>query len=74
MSGGGAFNNFLIHRISHYSRNELIFPSDKIINYKESIVFGFLGVLRVLNKNNCLASVTGAKRDHCSGDLYLVEC
>jgi anhydro-N-acetylmuramic acid kinase len=35
-------------------------------------VFGFLGVLRILQQNNCLASATGAKKDHSSGDVYLV--
>jgi len=72
LTGGGSFNDYLISRISFHSKTKLITPSIEIINFKESIIFGFLGVLRVLNKNNCLASVTGASRDHSSGDIYIL--
>ena len=70
LSGGGVFNDYLITRIKYYTEVEIVIPSDDIINFKESIVFGFLGVLRVLNKNNCLASSTGAIKDHSSGEIY----
>ena len=72
LSGGGAFNTYLINRIDILSKNQLIIPDDEIINFKEAIVFGFLGVLRILNQNNCLASVTGACKDHSSGNIYIV--
>ena len=70
VTGGGAFNTYLISRINYYSSAKIIIPNHNIVNFKESIVFGFLGLLRFLNHNNCLASVTGASNDHCSGDLY----
>ena len=70
LSGGGVFNDYLITRVQHYTDVDLIIPSDSIINFKEAIVFGFLGVLRELNENNCLASATGAQKDHSSGDIY----
>ena len=72
VTGGGAFNTHLIRRIKIYSNASLIFPSHNIICFKEAIVFGFLGVLRILKQNNCLSSATGAKKDHSSGDVYLV--
>lgn len=71
-TGGGTFNDYLISRISFYTETKLIIPSAEIINFKESIIFGFLGVLRILNQNNCLASSTGASHNHSSGDIYLV--
>ena len=43
---------------------------NEIINYKEAIIFGFLGVLRLRNEINCLSSITGAKKDHCSGVIF----
>jgi len=70
VTGGGAFNNFLMERIKFYSKSEIILPNTKIINFKEAIIFAFLGVLRLENINNCLSSVTGAKTDSCSGDIY----
>ena len=70
ITGGGTFNEYLISRIKYYSQTDLIIPNADIINFKEAIVFGFLGVLKVLNKNNCLSSATGSIRDHSSGRIY----
>ena len=71
-TGGGVFNNYLISRIKGLSATQIIIPSKMIVNFKESIVFGFLGVLRVLKLNNCLASATGASKNHSSGDIYVI--
>ena len=70
ITGGGAFNSFLIERIKSLSDIEVIIPSKDIINFKEAIIFAFLGVLRINNINNCLASVTGASKDHCGGIIF----
>jgi anhydro-N-acetylmuramic acid kinase len=50
--------------------NELIIPDKPLIEFKEAIVFGFLGVLKLREEVNCLSSVTGAKQNHCSGKIY----
>ena len=71
-TGGGVFNKYLMSRINFHTTTKIIIPSNKIINFKESVVFGFLGLLRYLNQNNCLASATGASKNHSSGDIYLV--
>ena len=68
VTGGGAFNVFLINRIKNHNPNiQVIIPNAEIINYKEALIFAFLGVLRLNNSINVLASVTGAKSDHSSG-------
>ncbi|RPG57712.1 MAG: anhydro-N-acetylmuramic acid kinase [Flavobacteriales bacterium TMED191] len=72
VTGGGAFNTNLIARIEKNYMSSLLLPSREIICFKEAIVFGFLGVLRSLKQTNCLSSATGAKRDHSSGDIYLL--
>ena len=70
VTGGGAFNEFLISRIQSYNDMRLMIPSTKIIEFKEALIFGLLGVLRLRGEINCLASVTGAKQDHSSGKIY----
>lgn len=68
-SGGGAFNSFLIYRMVELAGDDITFviPEESIINFKEAIVFAFLGVLRVRNEANALKSVTGASRDSSGG-------
>ena len=69
-TGGGVYNQYLMSRIRHYSNAEIIIPSKKIIDYKEALIFAFLGVLRNRNEVNCLQSVTGAIRDNCGGEIH----
>jgi anhydro-N-acetylmuramic acid kinase len=71
ITGGGAFNTFLISRIAAHTRVELIIPDPDIINFKEALVFAFLGLLRMQAKPNCLASVTGATHNVSGGAVYL---
>ena len=69
-SGGGCYNAFLISLIKAKAKAEIVLPSKELIEYKEAMIFGFLGVLKELNLNNCLASVTGAQFDHASGEIF----
>ena len=73
ITGGGTLNKFLVNRISENSRVQVIIPERKIIEYKEAIIFAFLGVLRIRNEINCLKSVTGARIDNCGGAIYLTH-
>lgn len=70
ITGGGAYHQHLINRIKQHTSAEIIIPSTEIIEFKEAIIFAFLGVLRMRNEVNCLSSVTGAKQDHCSGVIF----
>lgn len=70
ITGGGVYNLFLINRIKALSDNTIIVPSKKIIEYKEALIFGLLGVLKLRNENNCLSSVTGASKNHSSGNIF----
>lgn len=71
VTGGGAYNDFLIERMQSYLPNIMIeIPSPKILEFKEALIFGLLGVLKLRNEINVLSSVTGAKHDHSSGKIY----
>ena len=71
-TGGGALNSYLIGRIKQLSSTKIIIPEMDVINFKEAIIFGFLGVLRINNQVNCLSSSTGARMNHSSGDIHLL--
>ncbi|GAB4233897.1 MAG: anhydro-N-acetylmuramic acid kinase [Ekhidna sp.] len=72
VTGGGAFNRYLIERIRHHLKSwEVILPEPDIINFKEAIIFAFLGLLRFRNEVNVLKSVTGATSDSSSGVIHL---
>ena len=71
ITGGGAYNRFLIERLRNYlPTTEVIIPDDKTIQFKEALIFGFLGVLRLRNEINVLSSVTGASENHSTGVVF----
>ncbi len=71
ITGGGVYNDYLVNRIKHYSQGRIVIPSKSIIEFKEALIFAFLGVLKLRNEVNCLQSVTGASKNHSSGKIYL---
>ena len=74
VTGGGAFNEYLINRLRFYTPNTtVVLATKELIEFKEAIIFAFLGVLRVTNTNNVLSTVTGASKDHCSGNIFNEE-
>lgn len=73
ITGGGAKNNFLIERIRQMSKHEIVIPDTMIIDYKEALIFAFLGTLKLEGKINVLSSVTGASSDSSSGNVCLPQ-
>ena len=70
ITGGGAYNTFLVGRIAFYSKSKIFLPKDITIQFKEAMAFAFLGVLKMRKEINILKSVTGAKRDSSGGKIY----
>ena len=70
ITGGGAKNNYLVERISELSKHEVVIPDTMIIDYKEALIFAFLGTLKMEGKINVLSSVTGATSDSSSGTVH----
>jgi anhydro-N-acetylmuramic acid kinase len=74
VTGGGAFNKFLISRLGEWLNDleiEIVVPDENLVNYKEALIMALLGVLRWREENTTLASVTGARRDSIGGALWL---
>jgi anhydro-N-acetylmuramic acid kinase len=71
VTGGGAFNNFLMERLESQTTGKIAIPSPDIVNYKEALIFAFLGVLRIRNEVNVLSAVTGAKHDSSGGAVHV---
>lgn len=69
VTGGGAKNKFMMEKLKENSSANIHIPDEKLIDYKEAVVFAFLGLLRWRNEVNILSSVTGAPRDHCAGQI-----
>ena len=71
VTGGGAYNNFLMERMQfHLPTMKIIIPDAEILEFKEAIIFALLGVLKLRNEINVLGSVTGAKKNHSSGVIF----
>jgi anhydro-N-acetylmuramic acid kinase len=73
-TGGGAFNDFLVERLSYYLTPQgftIFIPEPTIVSYKEALIMALSGTLRWREQNTVLASVTGASRDSIGGALWL---
>jgi len=70
VTGGGAHHQFLMERIRHSGNHSWIIPVKEWTDFKEALVFAFLGVLRWRGEPNVLHSVTGSRFDHAGGAIY----
>ncbi len=71
VTGGGAKNDFLMESVNNKSTGQIVVPETEIVDFKEALIFAYLGLLRHLGQTNVLASATGASRDSVSGSVYL---
>lgn len=74
VTGGGAFNNFLVEKLQHalaQNNVSVIVPDTDTVMYKEAVVMALIGALRWREETNVLSSVTGASRDSISGALWM---
>lgn len=69
ITGGGAFNSDFISRLRRISQLNICIPDSMLVNYKEALIFAFLGYLRIRKKINSLRSVSGARMDSCGGSV-----
>ena len=72
LTGGGSYNKTLVEAMKNKLDSNLIIPKNEIVDFKEALIFAYIGLLRIKKKINCLKSVTGANKDHSSGDIYKI--
>jgi anhydro-N-acetylmuramic acid kinase len=71
VTGGGAHHALLIERLRASTRAQVEIPGYEVVDFKEAIVFAFLGLLRWRGEANALCSVTGARADSIGGAVHL---
>lgn len=71
VTGGGAFNSYMISRLISLTNVEVMIPPADIINYKEALIFALLGLLRLNGIPNCLPTVTGARHAATGGAVFM---
>jgi anhydro-N-acetylmuramic acid kinase len=74
VTGGGAHNAFLVDRLCETLAPlymEPVIPQAELIDYKEALIMALIGLLRLREENNVLASVTGARRNSIGGALWM---
>jgi anhydro-N-acetylmuramic acid kinase len=64
-------NTYLIEELRKRYAGTVVIPSTQLLEFKEAIVFAFLGKRFIDQEYNCIASVTGAKENVCGGVLHL---
>ena len=69
-TGGGALNKFLVECIREHLPCKLEIPDEKLVTFKESLLFAFFGKLRIQHRVNVLAEYTGASRNSSGGAIY----
>ena len=70
VTGGGAYNDYFVECLKNSTNRYIELPDRDEIDFKEAIIFAFLGVLRYLGIPNCLKTVTGAACDNIGGAIY----
>lgn len=74
VTGGGAFNNFLIEvlqeQLTPLQVNAIV-PYEQVVKFKEALVMALIGTLRWREETNVMSSVTGAEKDSISGALWM---
>ncbi len=68
ITGGGSNNQFLLELLKEKIGSvEIVSVDQRIVDFKEAIIFALLAYLRINKQTNTLSSVTGASRDSCGG-------
>lgn len=73
VTGGGAFNDFMVSRLKEELQPlqiNVVVPEENLVKYKEALIMALIGVLRWRQEYNVLSSVTGAACDSIGGAIW----
>jgi anhydro-N-acetylmuramic acid kinase len=71
LSGGGARNAHLVNQLRQIAPEwQWTVAPDDILESKEALAFAYLGLLRLRNEPNVLASYAGGQNDGCDGTAF----
>jgi len=74
VTGGGSHNRFLMDCMEASFRPhdlKIVQADRQTIDFKEAIIFAFLGLQTLLGKPNTMSTATGAPFDSCTGSIHL---
>lgn len=74
VTGGGAFNGFLLKRLEQNLSAlniEVVVPAAELVQYKEALIMALIGILRWREEYNVISSVTGARRNSINGAVWI---
>ncbi|MDD2965501.1 MAG: anhydro-N-acetylmuramic acid kinase [Bacteroidales bacterium] len=71
VTGGGAHNLYLTEQLQKLTKLQIEIPDKQTTDFKEALIFAFLGLLRVSERPNVMPDVTGARRASCGGAIYM---
>lgn len=70
-TGGGTKNNFLTETIEKHLQERMIIPDVITIDFKEALIFAFMGWLRLNEIPNTIPSATGASKAISAGAVFI---
>jgi len=74
VTGGGAFNTFLMQQLQSELSSlgiEIILPEKELVMYKEALVMALIGTLRWREDVNVLSQATGSLKDSVGGSFWI---
>ena len=72
ITGGGGKNLFLVEKLKKMCECRIVLPDQKLTDFKEALIFAFLGVLAYQGQNNVYSSITGSTCNHIGGIIHRV--
>ncbi len=70
VTGGGTKNAEFMSLLKRHCTAAPVAGPELLIDFKEALIFAFLGVLRLRGEINVLAEATGARQSHCAGEFF----
>lgn len=70
-TGGGTKNRFLASTIKDKLQERMFIPDETMIDFKEALIFAFMGWLRINELPNTISSSTGARKEVSAGAIYI---